>query len=136
MRLWNLGADTATDVSGIDTLYFFRSTYSIVSAPAHGVVSGSGANRTFTPAVNYNGPDSFTFRASDGVNESNVATVSIAVDPVNDPPLASDNSAILAEDSLAEQLDVDERHHQRGARGQRGPERGQERPEVHTRGLD
>ena len=76
-------------------------TYSIVSSPAHGALSGSGANRTYTPAANYNGPDSFTFRASDGVNESNIATVSITVDPMNDPPVASNNSAILAEDSFA-----------------------------------
>ena len=62
---------------------------------------GLGRESHYTPAPNYNGPDSFTFRASDGVNESNVATVSITVDPVNDPPVASDNSAILAEDSFA-----------------------------------
>jgi hypothetical protein len=76
-------------------------TYSIVSAPNHGTLAGSSANRTYTPASNYNGPDSFTFRASDGVNDSNVATVSVTVDPVNDPPVASPNSALLAEDSFA-----------------------------------
>ena len=60
-------------------------TYSIVTPPAHGALSGSGADRTYTPAANYNGPDSFTFRATDGVNESNVATVSITVNPVQRP---------------------------------------------------
>ncbi|HEX6027250.1 MAG TPA: hypothetical protein VFZ00_34945, partial [Solirubrobacter sp.] len=39
-----------------------------------------------TPAANYNGPDSFTFKANDGAADSNVATVSITVRPVNDPP--------------------------------------------------
>ena len=39
-------------------------TYSIVTEPTHGALSGSGAGRTYTPAANYNGPDSFTFRAS------------------------------------------------------------------------
>jgi Ca2+-binding RTX toxin-like protein len=76
-------------------------TYTIITLPAHGALSVSGADRTYTPAANYNGPDSFTFRASDGVNESNVATVSITVNPGNDPPVASPNSAILAEDSFA-----------------------------------
>ena len=76
-------------------------TYSIVTPPAHGALSGSGADLTYTPAANYHGSDSFTFRASDGVNESNIATVSITVNPVNDPPVASPNSAILAEDSFA-----------------------------------
>jgi Ca2+-binding RTX toxin-like protein len=76
-------------------------TYSIVTPPAHGALTGSGADRAYTPAADYNGPDSFTFRASDGVNESNIATVSITVNPGNDPPVASPNSAILAEDSFA-----------------------------------
>ncbi len=76
-------------------------TYSIVTPPAHGALSGSGASQTYTPTANYNGPDSFTFRASDGVNDSNIATVSITVDPVNDLPVASNSSAILAEDSFA-----------------------------------
>jgi Ca2+-binding RTX toxin-like protein len=76
-------------------------TYSIVSAPGHGTLAGSGPNQTYVPAPNYNGPDDFSFRASDGANESNVATVSITVDPVNDPPVASPNTALLAEDSFA-----------------------------------
>ena len=85
----------ATDADG-DPL-----TYSIVSAPGHGTLAGSGASQTYTPAPNYNGPDTFSFRASDGANDSNVATVSITVNPVNDPPVASPNTALLAEDSFA-----------------------------------
>ncbi len=60
--------------------------YSIVTGPAHGTLSGTGSSRTYTPAPNYNGSDSFTFKANDGQLDSNVATVSIAVTPVNDPP--------------------------------------------------
>ena len=41
-------------------------TYSIVSGPSHGTLSGSAPNVTYTPAANYNGPDSFTFKANDG----------------------------------------------------------------------
>src|SRR4029077_9938025 len=85
----------ATDADG-DPL-----TYSIVSSPGHGTLAGSGATQTYIPAPNYNGPDTFSFSASDGANESNVATVSITVNPVNDPPVASPNSAVLAEDSFA-----------------------------------
>ncbi|MEN9359293.1 MAG: hypothetical protein RL095_828 [Verrucomicrobiota bacterium] len=67
-------------------------TYSIVSQPAHGTLSGSGANWTYTPAANYNGPDSFTFKANDGSLDSNVATVSLTVNPVNDAPVAVDQA--------------------------------------------
>jgi hypothetical protein len=61
-------------------------SYSIVSGPSHGTLAGSAPNVTYTPAANYNGPDSFTFKANDGTADSNVATVSITVTPVNDAP--------------------------------------------------
>ena len=43
---------------------------------------------------------------------------------------------VLPQHALAEQFDVDQRHHQRRAGGQRGAQRREERPEVHTGGLD
>ena len=46
------------------------------------------AASTYTPSANFNGPDSFTYRANDGALNSNVATVSINVTPVNDAPNA------------------------------------------------
>jgi hypothetical protein len=67
---------TATDADG-DPL-----TYSVLASPTHGTLSGSGASRTYTPFANYVGPDSFTFRANDGSLDSNIATVSITVTPV------------------------------------------------------
>lgn len=63
-------------------------TYSIVSPPAHGSLSGNAANLNYLAATNYFGPDAFTFKASDGEVESAVATMNITVDPVNDPPVA------------------------------------------------
>jgi len=55
-------------------------TYSIVTQPAHGTITaGTTASRTYTPATDYTGPDSFTFKANDGTVDSNIATVSIAV---------------------------------------------------------
>ncbi|MFA5837955.1 MAG: Ig-like domain-containing protein [Bellilinea sp.] len=62
-------------------------TYSIVAQPSHGTLSGSGAARMYTPAANYNGADSFTFRVYDGAAYSPPVTVSITVTPVNDPPV-------------------------------------------------
>jgi hypothetical protein len=60
----------------------------IVGDPAHGLLSGTAPNLTYTPAANYNGPDSFTFTARDGSATSAEATVSITVSPVNDTPEA------------------------------------------------
>ena len=61
----------------------------LVSGPANGgVVLNANGSFTYTPALNFNGADSFTYKANDGVADSNVATVSITVNPVNDPPAA------------------------------------------------
>jgi len=66
---------TATDVDG-DAL-----TYTIVTSPSHGGLSGTPPNVIYTPAPNYSGNDSFTFRVYDGKAESELATVSITVNP-------------------------------------------------------
>ncbi len=83
----------ATDVDG-DPL-----TYSIVTPPAHGALSGAAPSLTYTPDENYNGADSFSLKANDGAVDSNVATVSITVNPVNDPPVARDDAHSLLEDT-------------------------------------
>ncbi len=54
-------------------------TYQLVTNPAHGTLSGAAPNVTYTPTLNYTGPDSFTFRVTDGANTSAVATVSLTV---------------------------------------------------------
>ncbi|MFQ6084398.1 MAG: S8 family serine peptidase, partial [Candidatus Aminicenantia bacterium] len=84
---------TATDPDG-DPL-----TYSIVSQPANGLLSGTAPNVTYIPNANYNGPDSFTFKANDGKVDSNIATVSITVMPVNDAPVANNQSVETTQDT-------------------------------------
>jgi hypothetical protein len=64
-------------------------TYAIQTSPVYGSLSGSAPNLTYTPTADYNGPDSFTFKAYDGSLYSNLATITITVTPVNDPPVAS-----------------------------------------------
>jgi len=64
-------------------------TYSVVSGSSNGVLSGTEPNMTYTPNPDYNGSDSFTFRANDGSLDSNIATVSLTIDPVNDAPTIS-----------------------------------------------
>jgi VCBS repeat-containing protein len=46
----------------------------------------------FTPALNFNGPATFTYKANDGIADSNTATVTITVNAVNDPPAAASDS--------------------------------------------
>lgn len=73
--------------------------YTVVTAPGKGTLSGSGANRTYTPAANANGSDSFTYRVSDGALQSALATVSITITPVNDAPVATARSLAATEDA-------------------------------------
>src|SRR5205809_6490875 len=54
---------------------------------------------TYMPALNFNGIDSFTYKASDGQAQSGVATVTITVTPVNDAPVAADDSYTTPEDT-------------------------------------
>ncbi len=49
---------------------------------------------TYMPNANYNGPDSFTYHANDGVVDSNIVTVNINVAAQNDPPVANDDSDV------------------------------------------
>ncbi|UCH63379.1 MAG: tandem-95 repeat protein, partial [Fidelibacterota bacterium] len=65
-----------------------------------------------TPEENFNGSDSLTYTISDGKGGSASADVTITVDPVNDAPIAADQSVSTSEDaSVAITLtasDVDE----------------------------
>ncbi len=83
--LINSIALVATDVNG-DSLI-----YSVVTGPSHGQLTGSGASRTYQPNANYQGSDSFTFKANDGKADSNIATISISV--TNAPPTVATAAA-------------------------------------------
>ncbi|MHB8891402.1 MAG: Ig-like domain-containing protein, partial [Candidatus Limnocylindrales bacterium] len=61
-------------------------TYAVVTPPAHGTLTGTVPNLTYSPAANYDGADSFTFRANDGAADSTTQTISITVTAVNDAP--------------------------------------------------
>ncbi|MDQ1504773.1 MAG: hypothetical protein QOD57_2500, partial [Actinomycetota bacterium] len=75
-------------------------SYAVVANPAHGTLglnTSTGAY-TYTPAANYNGSDSFTFRANDGSVNSNTGTVAINVQAVNDLPVVNALSLPVTED--------------------------------------
>lgn len=54
-------------------------TYSIITSPANGTLSGTAPNLTYTPTTNFTGTDSFTFLVNNGSGNSTPATVSIAI---------------------------------------------------------
>jgi hypothetical protein len=60
----------------------------VENLPQHGQLNLNGGNGSFSyqPDDDYNGPDSFTYHATDGLANSNTVTVSITVNPVNDDP--------------------------------------------------
>ena len=73
-------------------------TYNVATGPAHGALTGTAPNLTYTPAPDFNGGDSFTFTVNDGTVDSAPATVSITVTPVNDPPIATPQTVNVNED--------------------------------------
>lgn len=84
---------TASDVDvPVQTL-----TYT-VSEPAHGDLSGTAPNLTYTPDTNYEGSDSFTFKVNDGVTDSSTVTVNISVD--NNTPVINEIADIESTDEL------------------------------------
>lgn len=54
-------------------------TYVITSAPGHGILTGVAPNLEYMPSSNYHGYDSLSFKASDGIAESNIATVTMVI---------------------------------------------------------
>jgi len=75
-------------------------TYAVLSPPTSGTLSGTAPNLTYTPNAGFTGSDSFTFKATDGTLESNVAVVSITV-TANNPPVANSQSVTTDEDTPA-----------------------------------
>ena len=67
-------------------------SFTVVSSPTYGILGGVAPNLTYTPTVNYNGTDSFTFIVNDGQVNSEPANIDIEVTPVNDAPVANTQS--------------------------------------------
>ena len=54
-------------------------TYTVLSPPTQGTLSGTAPSLTYSPNAGYVGPDAFTFKANDGTKDTNVATIDITV---------------------------------------------------------
>ncbi len=88
-------------------------TFATLTNPVNGTLSGLAPNLIYTPQSNFNGEDSFTFQASDASLSSAPATINISVTPVNDPPVAvddtfaHDSSLPVTIDPLVNDTDID-----------------------------
>lgn len=93
-----LANDTGADGDGLSAV--------LVEGPSNGTLTLNGdGSFTYTPAPDYNGEDSFTYKANDGAADSNEATVTITVNAVNDAPVANDDSA-TTDQNTAVTIDV------------------------------
>ena len=84
-----LGNDTDPDSVDLTAI--------LASGPANAAAFTLNADGTFTytPNADFAGIDTFTYRANDGANDSNVATVTITVNPINDAPVLADTVVTL-----------------------------------------
>ncbi|MGI8469145.1 MAG: tandem-95 repeat protein [Pyrinomonadaceae bacterium] len=75
-----------------------------LTLPSHGSLTlNSDGSFIYKPEPNYNGTDSFTYKANDGfIDSPTAATVTINVRPVNDPPTISGVPASVTVDELTQ----------------------------------
>jgi uncharacterized protein (TIGR03382 family) len=79
---------------------------SAVTQPANGTVTLNAGVVSFTPTASFTGVTTFTYTVLDTNNGTDTATVTVTVTPVNDPPVANDDSFTVAEDSPVTLFDV------------------------------
>jgi VCBS repeat-containing protein len=79
-----LGNDSDADNDPLSAIQYSGASHGNVTLNADGAF-------TYLPGANYNGPDSFTYRAFDGALYSNTATVTLNIAAMNDAPIAGEN---------------------------------------------
>lgn len=93
---FNLNAGFDVEGSALD--------YIVVSAPASGTLVCAGATSTactYTPAANFNGTTTFTYKVNDGSLDSTLATVTVNISSENDPPVVGSDQNITTNEDTA-----------------------------------
>ena len=80
-----LGNDTDADLEPLNI--------SSITAPVAGTAAISGTQVVYTPTLNVNGVDTFTYVASDGTL-TDTASITVTINPLNDSPVAVDDADI------------------------------------------
>jgi hypothetical protein len=73
-----------------------------VGSPSHGTVSVVGGTVTYTPFPDYAGPDQFSYTVTSSAGETRTAAVDVTVNPVNDAPIAVDDTLTVNAGSTLE----------------------------------
>ena len=95
------GAVMATDVDG-DAL-----TFTLETGPSDGSVTvNPDGTFEYTPDADFNGTDTFTVEVDDGNGGTDIATVTVTVNPVNDGPVAVADTGTVGEDDPAVIIDL------------------------------
>lgn len=94
--LVNDNATLAITLAATDADIGDSQTYTVLTNPTNGTLSGTAPNLTYTPTAPYNGTDSFTYRSNDGTVNSNTSTVTITVTHINNAPAATAQSVSVA----------------------------------------
>lgn len=101
--------DTALTLDVLANDYHDGSSIAVLSytQPAHGTLSIESGSLVYTPATNYFGDDNFTYIAAADDAESEPATVSLTVTPVNDAPQITITGTLSTSEFDATTLSVD-----------------------------
>ena len=83
---------SASDIEGDEI------SYTLVTQPENGVLTGDLPNLNYTPFANFFGEDSFTFKVNDGDLDSDIITTYLDVKAVNDIPVGDKQSLQVLED--------------------------------------
>ena len=83
-------------------------TLTLISTAINGIASINSDNKSidYTPNANWNGIEVITYTVSDGSLSDNTGTLTITVFPINDSPVALDDTAIVLEDSGLTSIDI------------------------------
>ena len=101
--------DLLQNDSDIDGDSLLVNTTPIVGPSNGSLILNSNGTFTYTPNPNFAGSDSFTYAVSDSTGATSQAQVTLVVQPVNDEPLAVDDTYQTAEDTpLLTTLGVDD----------------------------
>jgi hypothetical protein len=95
------GAGVLANDTDIDLDAPTVTAFDAVSANAGTVAMNPDGSFTYTPAADFSGADAFTYTISDGNGGSDVATVSLTVNPVNDAPTTNPAAASGPEDATS-----------------------------------